>query len=162
MRRGAYVAAIAAVALGIRAYVAASAETESGWVRVARDANYDVAIDSGRVHAAHVADVRRRYDVYDVWYRTDHATARLHEGRAFNREIVHSIVQCDSLWFKVMSVDMRMGGTLVARQRSSDRELSEQSWRRVERGTTEEVAAAAACYYGSRLSRMEGRRDPRP
>lgn len=44
------------------------------WVRVVRDANHTVAIDSGRVS--------RHWDrSWQVWYRTDHAVPRLHKGK---------------------------------------------------------------------------------
>lgn len=39
-------------------------------------------------------------------------------------------------------------GGIVARQRNSDDDLVDREWRRVERGTTEDIAAMAACHFG--------------
>ena len=140
--------AITAVTAG--AYVVSSREPDRRWMRVARDANYEIAIDTARISVGRMW-WGRIYTVYDVWYRTDHAVPRLHKDKSFSREVVRSIVQCDSLWFKVRSVDMSLGDELpIAQLRSSERELADQSWRRVERGTSEEIAAVAACHYGRR------------
>src|SRR5258705_2003203 len=129
----------------------ASARTEpKSWVRIARDANYDVDIDSSRIEVGRDWVFGVPHRVYSEWYRTDHKLPRLHREKPFNREVVHSLVLCDSLWFKVLSVDMYFGDHLVARQQTTERELSDQPWRRVARGTTEEIAARAACFYGAR------------
>ena len=48
---------------------------------------------------------------HDAWYRTDHKQPRLHKGKEFNRETVHSLVRCMPLSFKVISVDMSMGAS---------------------------------------------------
>jgi hypothetical protein len=112
-------------------------------VRVARDANYTVAIDTSRVS--------RYWDrSWQVWYRTDHSVPRLHKEKPFNREIVQSRVNCDSLTFKVVSVDMSMGdGLPISIQRSDTKDLDVQPWRYVERGTVEEMAAQAACHFAA-------------
>jgi hypothetical protein len=111
------------------------------WQVVARDSSYQIAIDTMQID-------RRNYTLYTVWYRTDHAQTRLHNGKPFNRELVQSLLRCDNLSFKVLSVDMSMGGKLpVARQRTN---AAEQPWRSVERGTIEEAAARAACDIGKR------------
>ena len=121
------------------------------WVRVARDANYTIYIDTGRLGVFE----QRGYAVkYHVWYRTDHAIPRMHEKDSvrvqFNREIVHSIISCDSLRFRVASVDMSMGREKpVVQQRLTERELSKQKWRRVELGTAEEIAGRAACHFAT-------------
>jgi hypothetical protein len=109
------------------------------WKRVAADSNYAISIDTARLSA--------HYGAWPiVWYRTDHVLPRLYKGKEFDREIVQSVVRCDSLWFKVVSVDMSMGSRQpVARQLSENRDLSRQPWRNVERGTIEEVVARAAC-----------------
>ena len=127
-------------------------DADSGrWVRVVRDANYSVSIDTGRVS--------RHWDrSWQVWYRTDHAVPRLHKGKEFNREIVQSRVDCDSLMFKVVSVDMSMnGGPLISLQRMDFAEMEEQPWRRVQRGTVEEIAAQAACHFAAKRSRAASR-----
>jgi hypothetical protein len=122
---------------------AAPASQSGRWVRVARDANYTVAIDTSRVS--------RYWDrSWQVWYRTDHSVPRLHKEKPFNREIVQSRVNCDSLTFKVVSVDMSMGdGLPISIQRSDTKDLDVQPWRYVERGTVEEMAAQAACHFAA-------------
>ena len=119
------------------------------WVRVAGDANYDIALDRLHISEWQAAPVGGWDQAFEVWYRTDHAQPRLHNGETFDREIVRAIILCDRLWFRVVSVDMSMGdGEVVARQRASREELDRQKWRRVERGTIEEDAALAACDVG--------------
>jgi hypothetical protein len=117
------------------------------WVRVVRDANHTVAIDTGRVS--------RHWDrSWQVWYRTEHAIPRLHKGKEFNREIVQSRVNCDSFTFKVVSVDMSMNdGPPISVQRANFKDLEDQPWRRVERGTVEEIAAQAACHFAAQRIR---------
>ena len=133
-------------------YVAAADEASAKWVQVARDANYEIQIDTSRIHTVTDDALGRGYS-YAVRFRTLHAQPRLYKGEAFDREVVASIVRCDRLWFKVESVDMRMGERkLVRRQRMTEEELRDSPWRRVERGTTEEVAALATC----RLGHMSG------
>jgi hypothetical protein len=145
----------ALVLVGIVATVGSykvAAAPSRDWVRVARDPNYDVAIDRSHIRALLVPTYPRAFDAYEVWYRTDHAKLRAHKDKTFDREIVRAVVQCDSMWFKVRSVDMSIGdGRTVARQRTTDEELVSQPWRPVERGATEETAALAACHFGHRL-----------
>lgn len=134
--------------LGVAGCGSAAPDADPGrWVRVVRDANYTVAIDTGRVS--------RHWDrSWQVWYRTDHAVPRLHKGKEFNREIVQSRVNCDNLTFKVLSVDMSMnGGPPISVQRADNKDLEDQPWRRVERGTVEEVAARAACHFAAQRIR---------
>src|SRR5689334_20594841 len=117
----------------------ARAAGPSNWVTVVRDANYTIAIDSSLIQHEYWWYAGTRFDIYRVWYRTDHAKPRLHDDKSFNREVVHSLVRCDSLWYKVMSVDMSMGNEPpVVQQRTSDRDLGEQPWQVVLRGTSEE------------------------
>jgi len=117
------------------------------WVTVGRDANYTVSIDTSRLTRSFIGDAR----VYVVWYRTDHAVPRLHEQKPFNREIVQSAVRCDSLWFKVQSVDMSMNDDPpISLQRTEPADMWDQPWRRVQLGTVEESAAQAACHFGKR------------
>lgn len=121
------------------------------WVRVVRDPNYTIFIDTGRVS--------RHWDrSWQVWYRTEHAVPRLHRRKEFNREIVHSRVNCDSLTFKVVSVDMSMNeGPPISVQRMDYKELEQQVWRRVQRGTVEEIAAEAACHFAAARVRAGSR-----
>jgi len=113
------------------------------WVLVVRDANYNVFIDT--------ASLKAHYSDFMVWYRTDHAQPRSHKDRPFNRELVHSLLDCRDLEFKVLAVDLSMnGGRPVSRQRTPENELQRQAWRTVVRGTSEEIAAAAACTYARR------------
>ena len=148
--RIAAIAAGASLALGVYlAPSAASRASHGSWVRVALDANYEIAIDTGSVRAVETNIWGVRYLGYAVRYRTVHTQPRLHHGESFDREVVSTVVQCDSLWFQVSSVDMLRGERkLVARQRVAPNELLDTPWRRVERGTTEEVAAQAACHFG--------------
>ena len=119
------------------------------WVRVAGDANYDIAIDRLHVSESQSAPVGGWDQAFEVWYRTDHAQPRVYNGETFDREIVRAIVLCDRFWFRVVSVDMSIGdGKIVARQRASGEELDKQPWRPVERGTIEEDAALAASDVG--------------
>ena len=142
----------ACATLGVAACTNASADERSlRWVRVVRDANYDIAIDTAQVKRSVEWWDHTMLQTYRVWYRTDHAAPRLHEGKQFNREVVQSIVYCDSLWFKVLSVDMSMnGGRPISIQRTAPNELPDQPWRRVERGTADEIAAQAACHFASK------------
>jgi hypothetical protein len=124
------------------------------WVRVVRDANYDVAIDTTRVRRDIEAWRNGRYLTSDVWYRTDHRVPRLHNEKPFTREVVHSIVRCDSLWFRVISVDMSMGDSRpISQQRMTPEEVAHQLWRRVAPGTSEEMAAQAACHFAAKRRR---------
>jgi hypothetical protein len=125
------------------------------WVRVARDANHTIAIDTGRVS--------RHWDrSWQVWYRTDHAAPRLYKGKEFNREIVQSRVNCDGFTFKVVSVDMSMDdGPPISVQRMDYEELEDQPWRHVQRGTVEEIAAQAACHFAAERIRAGSPRRPR-
>ena len=125
------------------------------WVRVAGDANYNIALDRIHISESQAAPVGGWDQAFEVWYRTDHAQARVYNGETFDREIVRAIILCDRFWFRVVSVDMSMGdGKVVARQRASEEELDRQPWRRVERGTTEEEAALAACDFGRQANRV--------
>lgn len=136
------------------------------WVRVAGDANYNIALDRLHVSESQAAPVGGWDQAFEVWYRTDHAQPRAYNGETFDREIVRAILLCDRYWFRVVSVDMSMGdGKVVARQRASGKELDRQPWRPVERGTVEEDAAVAACDFGRQAAnhvamRPEGIRTP--
>ena len=158
MRRAlAFLCACVAVAIAVAAHREASADgTPESWVRIARDANYDVAIDSLHIKADVHPTRYKMYRVYEVWFRTDHTVPREHHGKPFNREVVHSMVLCDSLWFKVMSVDMSLGDARpIAQQRTDWPDIADEPWRRVALGTTEAIAARAACFYGARRRRDE-------
>jgi hypothetical protein len=123
------------------------------WVRIARDAHYEVALDRNHISELRAALGGNWYQAFEVWYRTDHSQPRLHNRKKFDREIVRAIVLCDRLWFRVVSVDMSMGdGRVVARQRTFGEDLDRQAWRHVEHGTTEEIAALAACHFGKQVA----------
>src|SRR5436309_4096928 len=112
---------------------ASASDKSHAWVQIARDANYTIAIDTSRA-------ARRTDGWFVVWYRTDHAVTHLHHGKPFNREIVQSFLRCDNLSFKIISVDMSLGAHApISEQRTGPGELSLQPWRKVERGTVEEV-----------------------
>jgi len=130
---------------------AACADAPRSWVRVARDPNYDIFLDTARIF--HRVD-----GTVEVYYRTIHAAPRLHKDQEFDREIVRSIVDCKRTWFKVAAVDMTLGEQrLVARQRTDEFELAQQPWRRIGEGSTEQMAAEAACHFAER--RMQTRLD---
>jgi hypothetical protein len=136
------------IALVLLACSATPPDDSKRWVRVARDANYTIYIDTGRYGGIRGPG----YTAFDVWYRTDHALPRMHEkGKdkvQFNREVVHSIIQCDKMLFRVASVDMSMGsGRPLVQQRLTPSEVQNQKWRSVEMGTAEEIAARAACHF---------------
>lgn len=118
---------------------------KSRWLRIYSDTNYVVSIDAEHIERLS-GGFNHRYGMSDVWYRTDHKLPRLHDGREFTREVVHSLVRCDSLWFKVSRVDMSVGDARpFVRQELTAAEFEHQAWRRVVRDTPEEVAAQAAC-----------------
>jgi hypothetical protein len=151
MRRAlAFLCSCGIVAIAFAASRDASANsTRDHWVRIARDPNYDVAIDSVAINATLHPTRYKMYRVYEVWFRTDHKLPREYRGKPFNREIVHSMVLCDSLWYKVMSVDLSMGDERpISQQRTTWDDVHDQPWRRVTLGTAEEIAARAACFYG--------------
>jgi hypothetical protein len=123
------------------------------WVRVARDANYTVYLDTGRIRPYGERELKER--AWEVWYRTDHAQPRVHgnDGEQFNREVVQSVVRCNSLMFRVARVDMSMGSAKpIVQQRLTTEEFRRQQWRRVVPGTTEEIAGRAACHYGTQMA----------
>lgn len=143
---------VVAIAAGCSAADAGSGR----WHRVAVDPNYVIYIDTM---------VQRRSDGwFETTFRTDHEAPRLRDGKPFDREIVTSIVRCDSLWFKVRSVDMSLGDARpIAQQRDDEWDISEQPWRRVEQGTSEHIAAEAACHYGrKRFPKGRFSEPPRP
>lgn len=129
---------------GILVAAMACADVEAGgerWHRVAVDPNYVIYMDTL---------VQRRSDgSFETTFKTDHEAPRLRDGKPFDREIVTSIVRCDSLWFKVRSVDMSLGDSRpISQQRDDAMAVLDQPWRRVEHGTSEHIAAEAACHYG--------------
>ena len=130
----------AALCAAVAACGKVSARDSSTWVRVADDNNYSISIDTSRIETPG----HRQWVV--AWYRTDHAQARLHKGKPFNRETVKALLRCDDFSFKIERVDMslRKDG-IVARQRASADEIAKQPWRNVERGTIEESVARQAC-----------------
>jgi hypothetical protein len=144
---------ILAFAILVAACTDAPAAEGTHWVRVAQDPNYTIWIDTTRVTASWA-------NAWDVWYRTDHAQARNHKGQPFNHEVVNSYLRCADLAFRVVSVDMYASDwKLVATQRDDSREVEQQPWRPVLRGSSEEVAARAACHYGRQvLARYPGER----
>jgi hypothetical protein len=109
------------------------------WTRVYSDTNYDVSIDTAHLD-------QRVFGVNIVWYRTEHRREREHRGQLWNREVTQSVLLCDSLEYKVRSVDLSLGNHApISRQRESLRDLGAQPWRRVVPGTPDEVTARAAC-----------------
>src|SRR6185503_20665334 len=85
--------------IGLAGCDSTPADDSPRWVRVARDANYTIYIDTGRLRSERTwmgdFDVPSHWGTsVDVWYRTDHAIPRVHEGdkKLFNREVVHSIL----------------------------------------------------------------------
>lgn len=125
------------------------------WVRVAQDPNYTIYVDTSFLHV-------QPYGIVEVWYRTDHAAPRLHNGQPFDREVVHALVRCRptntlrpraGLEYKISQVDMtRGGGRTVSRQRTTPQELAEQPWRAVEPEGAELMAAQAACHFANQRS----------
>lgn len=119
-----------------------------GWARVYSDTNYVVSIDTAHLD-------QRVFGVSIVWYRTQHRRDREYRGRPWNREIIQSVLLCDSLEYKVRSVDLSLGSRApISRQRASLRELGAQPWRRVVPGTPDEVTALAACNMLRRRGRL--------
>jgi hypothetical protein len=127
-----------AVGVGANRYLL-TAHNSNGWMRIASDSLYVISIDPARV-------IERWGGIYDVWYLTDHAIPHMYKGASFNREIVESLLRCNTLSFKILRVDMSMrGGRTVSRQRTDDDDIRRQPWRSVEPGSTEADAARATC-----------------
>ena len=119
-----------------------------GWARVYADTNYDVSIDTAHLD-------QRVFGVNIVWYRTQHRRDREYRGKPWNREVIQSVLLCDSLEYKVRSVDLSLGSRPpISRQRATLRELGSQPWRRVVPGTPDEVTALAACNMLRRRGRL--------
>lgn len=135
-------------AILVAACTDAPAADGTHWKRVAQDPNYTIWIDTTRVENENVGTA-----AWNVWYRTDHAQARNHKGQVFHREVVNSYLRCENLAFKVASVDMYTNdGELVSQQRDDLDAIADQPWRPVLRGSSEEIAAEAACHYASRVT----------
>jgi hypothetical protein len=110
------------------------------WIRIYSDTNYVVSIDT-----AHLG--MRIAGGNIVWYRTQHRRNREHERRLWNREVIQSVLRCETLEYRVRSVDLSDGGhPPVSRQRTTVRELLAQPWRDIALGTPDELTARAACY----------------
>ncbi|HEX7121902.1 MAG TPA: hypothetical protein VF178_05970 [Gemmatimonadaceae bacterium] len=70
-------------------------------------------------------------------------SANLHRGELWNLEYSHSILRCDSLWYKVLSVDLSdRGRWTISEQRTG---YMEQPWRRIEANSGEQLVAQRAC-----------------
>jgi hypothetical protein len=111
-----------------------------GWVPIAHDSMYQIAIDTSRL------ETPSNHAFVIAWFRTDHARTHLYKGQPFNREIVESYLRCGDLSFKVVRVDMSLRGRpATVQQRSGPTDLDEQSWRHVARGTIEALAAQRTC-----------------
>lgn len=144
---------VVALATGVGACSDARADGAT-WYLVARDANYDVYIDPARIRQTIGPSEKSFMPAFEVWYRTDHKRSRLHDGKVFNREVVRSLVQCDSLWFKVERDAMSMGDERpIALQEATWEELARQPWRRIRAGTLDDAAARIACELGARSRR---------
>ncbi len=141
------VIALLVVLSSLALFSRANADTHD-WVAVAHDANYDIQIDRAKTERRLIPQLGKWVSIVETLYRTNHKQTRLHKEKQFNREVVHSILMCDSLWFKVKSVTMSMGdGRPVSRQVLTWDEVYRQTWHRVELGTSEEIAARAACHF---------------
>ncbi len=139
LRRGIGALAVVAAASVATRVIVTGRDAAAVWLLVARDSTYSISIDTSRI----VAEAGR---TYEIWYRTDHTVTRFYNDKAFTREVVHAILQCDGYRFRVMSTVMSMGsGRPVIRQFTEPRDLARQPWRRVEPGSTEADAAHATC-----------------
>ena len=142
----ALLAVAGASVIGARWTLTAIADSYGYWVQVARDSSYDIAIDTSRI--------KRRGEGWEIWYRTDHATTHLYKDKAFNREVVQSLLRCSNLSFRVARVDMSLRPRgVVAQQLAGPGELGQQPWRPVDRETIEGTAAKAACDFVDRRVR---------
>ena len=137
----------AAAVVGWRAF--GSAERPANWMLIARDSSYSISLDTTRIG--------RAFDRgYDVWFRTDHSALRFYKEKAFNREIVHTILACHDLAFRVVSTEMSVGSSRpVARQSNTAGEVAHEAWHPVTAGSTEADAARATCIVAD--SRWRGR-----
>ena len=139
--RAAALGIVPCIGLVIAACSVASANDgpAGAWMRVARDSNYDIAIDTSRFE-------RRSFREYLVWFRTQHGSVLAYKGKRFNREVVQAIVRCDNLTYKIVSVDMSLnGGRIISRQRADVDDIRAQPWRQVDDGTIEATVAHATC-----------------
>ena len=138
--------------------LSAGCDDARGWVRGAQAPHYTSYGDTAFLHV-------QPYGIVEVWYRTDHAAPRLHNGEAFDREVVHALVRCQplvtmrgssGLQYKISQVDLTLGGgRTVSRQRTTPLELAEQPWRRVETDGAELMAAQAACHFAKQRSSQD-------
>lgn len=109
------------------------------WMDVFSDSNYTVAVDVGNL----VKTASAWEDEYEIWYRTQHHRPRLRRGELWDLEYTRSVVRCDSLWYKILSVDLSDGGRrTVSQQRTG---YMEQSWRRIDASSSERLVALRAC-----------------
>jgi hypothetical protein len=117
------------------------------WLRVARDSDYDIAIDTTRIAGSEFRGFR-------IWFRTQHAARHYHDGLPFDREIVESVIDCRKLTFRIASVDLSLDDRPpISRQRTEAGELTLQPWRQVEPRTIEEAAAIKACDFARHVQR---------
>lgn len=120
------------------------------WIEIFADSNYTVDVDMGNV-------TRRLsgWEEYDIWYRTRHRRPHLRRGEAWNLEYTRSVVRCDSLWYKVLSVDLSDHGRRTVSQQRTD--YMDQPWRKVEVNSVERFVALRACDIARSYATQEGR-----
>lgn len=126
------------------------AEEVSRWITLVSTPTLTVELDS--THSAHDTDALSR-----IVFRTTHSTPRYHKAGTWNREVARSLVWCDSLAFRPLSVTLALDdATPIVTQQEDERRLWDKPWRRVEPESDEALIFRLAC------DRLPPRPPPRP
>lgn len=111
----------------------------SQWVTLVSTPALTVELDSTR--SAHDTDALSR-----IVFRTTHSTPRFHKSGSWNREVARSLVWCDSLAFRPLSVTLAMDDAPpIVTQEQDERRIWDKPWRRVEPESDEALIFRLAC-----------------
>ena len=114
--------------------------TNHEWQQVYSDSAYTVSLDVANVAAG------PEESSVSVWYQTRHLTMKKHEGKDWNREVIHSYLRCEPLSFKTVLMTIFLEhGEPVAQIAKSPAELSKEDWRPVIQGSVDEGSLKMAC-----------------
>jgi len=95
-------------------------------------------------------------DAFAVWYRTDRLEMQFEDDRAWNREIIRSLLRCDPVQFKTVRVTVFLDeGPAVAQEGGSMAEAAAIEWREAIPGSIDAASMEAAC------AKVAGRGGPR-
>ena len=123
--------------------------SDHAWRQVYADTSFVVSLD-----LAHVSGVPQT-DSVAVWYETRHLAMREHEGKPWNREIIHSLLRCEPLSFKtVLTTIFLNDGPPVAQIGGVQADVRTKPWRPVLRDSVDEAAMRGACRILQRIPRF--------